>query len=347
MCGSDWPLLRVMKGMFDGVFDNTGADAADEEYEAADGDWAEELDIVDVDGLQNGDVTAVLDDGEVAEENEEGGWEMEDLELPPEVDTPKVSIISCSSVLIPPTPGIPVSQIWIQRSSLAADHAAAGNFDTAMRLLNWQLGIRNFAPLKSLFLDLNTGSHSYLPAFSFAPEISLAIERGWTESSSPNVRTSPALPFKLSQLDEKLKAGYKLTTAGKFTEALRTFVDILHTIPLVVVESRREVDEVKELVIIEKEYVLGIQIELQRRGIKDHPARQQELAAYFTHCNLQPPHLRLALLNAMVVCCGEKNLATAYSFARRLLETDPPIENQAKRARQVVVAAEKNMNDAT
>ncbi|CAL0328461.1 unnamed protein product [Lupinus luteus] len=272
-------LMKNMKGMFDG-------------------DWVEELDIVDVDGLQNGDVTAVLDDGEVAEENdEEDGWEMEDLELPPEADTPKVSTSSRSSVFVPPTPGIPVSQIWIQRSSLAADHAAVGNFDTAMRLLNRQLGIRNFAPLKSIFLDLNTGSHSYLPAFSFAPEISLAIERGWTESSSPN--------------------------------------------------SRREVDEVKELVIIVKEYVLGIQIELQRREIKDNPAWQQELAAYFTHCNLQPPHLRLALLNAMVVCFKEKNLATAYNFARRLLETNPTIENQAKRARQVVAAAEKNMNDTT
>ncbi|KAE9617528.1 putative transcription factor WD40-like family [Lupinus albus] len=224
MCGSDWPLLRVMKGMFDGVFDNTGAGSADEEYEAADGDWGEELDIVDVDGLQNGDVAEILDDGEVAEENgEEGGWEMEDLELPPEAETPKVSISSRSSVFVPPTPGIPVSQIWIQRSSLAADHAAAGNFDTAMRLLNRQLGIRNFAPLKSMFLDLNTGSHSYLLAFSSAPEITLAVERGWTESSSPNVRGSPTLPFKLSQLDEKLKAGYKFTTAGKFSEALRAF----------------------------------------------------------------------------------------------------------------------------
>ncbi|KAJ1404731.1 WD40/YVTN repeat-like-containing domain superfamily [Sesbania bispinosa] len=234
-----------------------------------------------------------------------------------------------------------------KRSSLAADHAAAGNFDTAMRLLNRQLGIRNFAPLKSMFLDLHTGSHSYLRAFSSAPVISLAVERGWTESSSANVRGSPALPFKLSQLDEKLRAGYRSTTAGKFTDALRTFVNILHTIPLIVVESRREVDDVKELIIIVKEYVLGLQMELKRREIKDNPARQQELAAYFTHCNLQAPHLRLALLNAMTVCFKAKNLATAANFARRLLETNPTIENQAKTARQVLAAAERNMTDAT
>ncbi|PNY09984.1 coatomer subunit alpha-1-like protein [Trifolium pratense] len=350
MCGSDWPLLRVMRGMFDGGFDNIGRGVADEEEdEAVDANWVEGLDIIaDVDAhLQNGDVAAILGEELPEENDEEGGWEMEDLELGPEANTPTASFGTQSSVFIPPTPGMPVSHIWMQKSSLAAEHAAAGNFDTAMRLLNRQLGIRNFAPLKSMFLDLHTGSHSYLRAFSSAPIISLAVERGWTESSSTSVRGPPALPFKLSQLDEKLRAGYKFFTAGKFTEALKTFVNILHTIPLIVVESRREVDDVKELIIIVKEYVLGLQIELKRRELKDNPVRQQELAAYFTHCNLQAPHLRLALQNAMSVCYKAKNLATAANFARRLLETNPTIENQAKTARQVLAAAERNMTDAT
>ncbi|XP_012488098.2 coatomer subunit alpha-1-like [Gossypium raimondii] len=241
---------------------------------------------------------------------------------------------------------MPVNQIWTQRSSLAADHAAAGNFDTAMRLLSRQLGIRNFVPLKSMFLDLHTGSHSYLRAFSSAPVVSLAVERGWSESASPNVRGPPALVFNFSQLDEKLKAGYKGTTDGKFTEALRLFLSILHTIPLIVVESRREVDEVKELIIIAKEYVLGLQMELKRRELKDNPVRQQEFAAYFTHCNLQMPHLRLALRNAMTICFKAKNLATAANFARRLLETNPN-ENHSKAARQVLQSSERNMTDAS
>ncbi|KAI4299844.1 hypothetical protein L6164_033268 [Bauhinia variegata] len=346
MCGGDWPLLRVMRGIFEGGLDNVGRGTVDEEEEDAEGDWGEELDMVDENGLQNGDETVILEDGE-AEEGEEGGWELEDLELPPEAETPTTSVNARSSVFVAPTPGMPVNQIWIQKSSLAADHAAAGNFDTAMRLLNRQLGIRNFTPLKSLFLDLHNGSHSYLRAFSSAPVIPLAVERGWSESASPNVRGPPALVFNFSQLEEKLKAGYKATTSGKFTEALRLFTSILHTIPLVVVESRREVDEVKELIIIVKEYVLGLQMELKRREMKDDPVRQQELAAYFTHCNLQLPHLRLALLNAMTVCYKARNLATAANFARRLLETNPTIENQAKTARQVLVAAERNMTDAT
>ncbi|KAF5730113.1 coatomer subunit alpha-1 [Tripterygium wilfordii] len=346
MCAGDWPLLRVMKGIFEGGLDNVGRGAAEEE-EDADGAWGEDLDMVDADVPENGDVTAVLEDGEEAEDNEEeGGWELEDLELPPEADTPRASTNARSSVFVAPTSGIPVSQIWIQRSSLAAEHAAAGNFDTAMRLLSMQLGIRNFAPLKSMFLDLHAGSHSYVRAFSLAPVISQAVERGWNESASPNVRGPPALVFNFSQLEEKLKMGYKATTSGKFTEALRVFISILHTIPLIVVESRREVDEVKELIVIVKEYVLGLKMELKRRELKDDPVRQQELAAYFTHCNLQMPHLRLALLNAMTVCYKAKNLATAANFGRRLLETNPPNETQARTARQVLQAAERNMNDA-
>ncbi|XLT31597.1 hypothetical protein HN873_062889, partial [Arachis hypogaea] len=80
----------------------------------------------------------------------EGGWELEDLELPPAAETPKASTGTRSSVFVAPTPGMRVSQMWIQKSSLAADHAAAGNFDTAMRLLNRQLAMKNFTPLRSI-----------------------------------------------------------------------------------------------------------------------------------------------------------------------------------------------------
>ncbi|KAL8156354.1 hypothetical protein AgCh_001450 [Apium graveolens] len=344
--GGDWPLLRVMRGAFEAGLDNVGKGAPEEEEEVPDGNWGEELDMVDVEGVDNEESVVVLHDEEAAEENEDGGWDLEDLDLPPEMDTPKASSAN-SRVFVAPTPGIAVSQIWTQRSSLAAEHAAAGNFDIAMRLLSRQLGIRNFGPLKSGFLDLYNGSHSYIRALTSAAVLSVALERGWTESSSPNVRGPPALVFTFSGLEEKLKDGYKATTAGKFTEALRLFLTILHTIPLIVVESRREVDEVKELIVIVKEYVLGLQMELKRKELKDDPVRQQELAAYFTHCNLQLPHLRLALQNAMTVCFRAKNLNTAGNFARRLLDTNPTNEKQATMARQVLQAAEKNMKDAS
>ncbi len=116
----------------------------------------------------------------------------------------------------------------------------------------------------------------------------------------------------------------------------RLFINILHTIPVVVVDSRREVDEVKELLGIAKDYVLALRIELKRKdpSLKDEPVRQAELAAYFTHCNLQATHLKLSLQSAMSLCFKLKNYGTAATFARRLLELNlsPQV---ATRARQV------------
>ncbi|GJY52578.1 coatomer subunit alpha-1-like protein [Tanacetum coccineum] len=53
-------------------------------------------------------------------------------------------------------------------------------------LLSCQLRIKNFVPLKSLFVDLHMGSRTSSRAFS------LALERGWSESASPNARAHPA-----------------------------------------------------------------------------------------------------------------------------------------------------------
>ena len=47
------------------------------------------------------------------------------------------------------------------------------------------------------------------------------------------------------------------------------------------------------------------------------------MAAYFTHCKLQPVHLILTLRTAMTLFFKLKNCKTAASFARRLLELGP------------------------
>ncbi|KAM2362345.1 hypothetical protein ACFXTH_004508 [Malus domestica] len=70
-----------MRGIFEGGLDNVGKNVEEDYEEAADADWGEELDLVDVDNIPNGDISAVLDDEEAHEENEEGGWDLEDLEL--------------------------------------------------------------------------------------------------------------------------------------------------------------------------------------------------------------------------------------------------------------------------
>lgn len=41
-----------------------------------------------------------------------------------------------------------------------------------------------------------------------------------------------------------MKAAYKLVTEGKFSDALKVFVRMLQIVPLMVVDTRKEVDEV-------------------------------------------------------------------------------------------------------
>ena len=60
----------------------------------------------------------------------------------------------------------------------------------------------------------------------------------------------PLQAYSLDGVSESLKKAYKLFTDGKFSNALQAFNQMLWTIPLVVVSSRKEVDEVKELITI-------------------------------------------------------------------------------------------------
>lgn len=78
--------------------------------------------------------------------------------------------------------------------------------------------------------------------------------RTWNNEASTQPATSPTLLYSLSALEDSLKAAYKLVTEGKFSDALRSFTRMLHIIPFTVVESRKEVDDVKELLTICREY---------------------------------------------------------------------------------------------
>merc|ERR1712238_284135 len=98
------------------------------------------------------------------------------------------------------------------------------------------------------------------------------------------------------------------------------FNDVLLKIPLVVTKNRNEANEVKEMVEICREYITAIRIKGAMPEAAKDPARSTELAAYFTHCNLQPIHLLLALRSAMATSFKHKNFIAAASFARRLLE---------------------------
>ena len=114
---------------------------------------------------------------------------------------------------------------------------------------------------------------------------------------------------------------------GKFAEALAAYRSILQKLLLVVVTKQEQAEEIKELITTCREYIVGLTMETERRKLvteqPDNIGRNLELAAYFTHCKLQPTHVQLALRSAMGVFTKAGNHATAAVFARRLIDANP------------------------
>ncbi|GAX83376.1 hypothetical protein CEUSTIGMA_g10801.t1 [Chlamydomonas eustigma] len=357
----NWPLLTVTKGFFELLAAKGRAEAA--ASKSSGGAAAPAM----VGGLEEGALDGAgwggdddLDLGGGAEagaggdeegaEGDEGGWDMEDLEISPEVMAEAAASAAGTASTGPfvvPAPGPSASAKWLERrTQLAVDHVAAGSFQSAMSLLFRQLGAAAFEPLRPYFMDLYTASHAALPGLPGVPAMLSHLDRSHNPDASTSPPTAPTLIYSLKMLEEMLKASYKLVTEGKFTEALKSFTRMLHIIPLTVVDSRKEVDDVKELVCICKEYHIALRCELRRKELKeDDVAHGMELAAFFTHCNLQPVHLALSLRSAMTVFFKHSNKATCTSFCKRLLELNPG-PKIAEQVRGVLATCEKSPTDA-
>ena len=103
----------------------------EEKDEGAEANWGEDLDIAEVEG-QNGEVVVVDDTKVRREDDDEGGWDLEDLELLADVTTTNVAGTNHTVSFVTPSLGMLVSQIWIHEYSLVGENAVAGNFDIAM-----------------------------------------------------------------------------------------------------------------------------------------------------------------------------------------------------------------------
>lgn len=97
-----------------------------------------------------------------------------------------------------------------------------------------------------------------------------------------------------------------------------------------------------------REYVLGLSLETERKALPKETLEQQkracEMAAYFTHCNLQPVHQILTLRTALNLFFKLKNYKTAASLGRRLLELGPR-PDVAAQTRKILQACDKTPTD--
>jgi len=354
---SNWPLLTVSKGYFDGATipgekERSLVSSLDEEEIPKETEW-DNMQIPDDEEeegtMENGNSTSASIENIASSSTEPSAWDI-DLEIDGELEKVEIGAPDMDkkiSTSVFPHSGPSFAQIWCQNSSLAADHIAAGSFESAMKLLNEQIGVVNFLPLKPFFMEIYYGSRLSIPSLPLmAPWIG-GLQRNGSDAGPRG--GLPMLSFGLHRIIEgNLKTAYRLTTGGKFSDALQQFIDSLQRLPLIVVDSKKEINEAKELLGICREYITGLRMELYRKELSTANGdvkRQAELAAYFTHCNLQAIHLMLSLRSAMNCAYKIKNYQSASGFARRLLELDPP-NDVATQAKKVVKFSEQNNSNA-
>merc|ERR1739844_300495 len=282
------------------------------------------------------------------EVDEDAGWDVDDdLELPPELEAQAVvASDGDDSYFVAPTKGTNPRQFWANNSSCPVDHILAGTFESACRLLHDQVGVVNFEKYKTLFMTNYARSGTSFTALPLLPSLAGYPQSNWKDAGPK--QGLPAVGLKLNDLVQRLQSCYQLTTGGKFGDAIEKLRAILLSIPLLIVDTKQDETEAIQLREISMNYLVGLTMETTRKELPKTNIEQQkricEMAAYFTHCNLQPVHQILTLRTALNLFFKLKNFKSAGSFARRLLELGPKPE-VAQQTRKILQACDKNPTD--
>ncbi|OHE98517.1 coatomer WD associated region [Colletotrichum orchidophilum] len=311
----------------------------------------EGLSLEDTPAAANGFDDAVEDDVivkkngnliDVDEDEDAAGWDLGD-DVVPEIEGDFVNVDSADAG----GAGSSEADLWARNSPLAVDHVAGGSFESAMQLLNRQVGAVNFAPLKPRFLEVYQASKTYLPASANLPPLVNYIRRTIEETDPRKVL--PIVPRDLEFLaTNDLQQGYNSMKTNKLEDGLQIFKGILHAILINAVSSESEVAEAKKLITSASEYAVAMEIELSRRKLGttgEQLKRNLELSAYFTIPKIEVPHRQLALHNAMQLAIRNKNYGSALSFANRIIANggSSKLTENAKKAK---AQCERNPSDA-
>ncbi|QRW04959.1 coatomer subunit beta [Ceratobasidium sp. AG-Ba] len=331
----NWPALSKGENFFEKAMANGGLldpSASPETY---------------VNGVETGPALDEWETGGATAEDEEAadaeGWDL-DEGVGDAVDEETNFVEGADGA----TTGISETELWTRNSPFVADHVAAGSFESAMQLLHRQSGVVQFEPLKPMFMSIYRSARAYLSMAASVPPLELHIRRN-PEETSPG-RVLPVVYRNIKTLRaQEFNEGCRLLSANKLADAATSFRQLIHSLLLTVPLSTEERSELQELVTFAREYLLGVSIELARRElVQEDPSnvrRSLELAAYFTHCRMQPAHQQIALRNAMTVFLKAKNYAAGAKFARRLIELHPAAPIVSK-ARDVIAQGDRNPRDA-
>ncbi|KAI5863595.1 Coatomer, alpha subunit [Durotheca rogersii] len=340
---ANWPTKATSQSFFEKALASQleGISLEEEPVAAASGFGLDEAADEDVGAKRSGALEA--DDDEDA-----AGWDMGE-DIAPEADSDFVNVESTDAG----GAGSSEADLWARNSPLAADHIAAGSFESAMNLLNRQVGAVNFAPLKPRFLEIYSASRTFLPASVGLPPLVNYVRRTLDEVDLRKVL--PLIPRDIEHLATgDLHKGYESMKANRLEEGVQIFKGILHAMLANTVSSESEVAEAKKLITSASEYTVAMSIELARRRLGPQDAvngdpqllkRSLELSAYFTIPKIEVPHRQLALLNAMNLASRSKNYSSALSFANRIL-ANGGANRILESARRIKAQCERNPHDA-
>jgi len=216
-----------------------------------------------------------------------------------------------------PKSGRPPAAIWCN-SPHASDHSAAGQAASSLQLLNRQIAASDFTVLREGLMGCYLGAFMSVPGVPGSGSIPMALARN-DANGFPGEKSLPRIYLQKSALTAGVRNGYRAFQGGKFQDSKAAFTSVLSEIPLVV-STKGDANEIKEMLAICREYITAIRIKAAMAAVASDPVKLTELSAYFTHCNLQPVHLILALRSAMGTAFKHKNFIVAAGFARRLLE---------------------------
>ncbi len=226
-------------------------------------------------------------------------------------------------------PGSSEADIWSRNSPLAADHVAGGSFESAMQLLNRQVGAVNLAPLKPRFMEIYTASKTYLSASTGLPPLINCIRRS-VEETDPR-KVLPIIPRDLETIAASdLQEGYTAMRTNRLADGVAVFKSVLHSLLVNVVGSQSQVEEARSIIAKAVEYTLAMSVELARRELasasdaEQNLKRQLELNAYFTVPKLEVAHRQLALTAAMKQAFSKKQFASSLFFANRIIANGAP-----------------------
>lgn len=308
--GENWPLLAVSKpalidihagvsgvsaiGTTDGV--DEGMDEPGEANKWGDDEiWSD-----DEDGQAK--KTAAKESKSSTEKGGKGWEDDDDLDLSddegPSAGKAGSSPKAADGSFVVPSAGVSPASAWVSDSPHVADHFAAGSVDSALPLLNRQIAAVNFALFKQQAANVMLGAGGFMPGIPSAPANRSLLYRD-SNLKTVSGKLLPSVCLRVPPMLELLKQAYKYFTNAQFVECKDSLTEIMKCIPLVPAVSRAESNDIKELLDVSREYTTAVRVKLAITDAGDDIIRGLELAAYFTHCNLQPAHLLLALKTAM------------------------------------------------